>query len=247
MVHKIRSVGVALLFAGSLGVATPSRAGIPVIDFANLAQAIQQVISWAQQYQQMAQQINQLRQTYAQLQQAYAAITGGRGMEALMPLSAAARNYLPSDYGQMLEVVNNASVTYSGLASQMQRIMNSRAVLSPDQLGALSAQAQQAVNQGRRAAAMLDMLTQQAQQNSSQRFTDLQGLINAIGGAADDKAVQDLQARIVAEQAMTINEQTKLQAMYQMAQAQDMQRQQTNREGAVGQLGRQSGLSALTW
>jgi type IV secretion system protein VirB5 len=247
MDQRLKRLFVALLLAGSLGMATPARAGIPVIDFANLAQAIQQVIAWAQQYQQMAQQISQLRQTYVQLQQAYAAITGGRGMEALMPLSAAARNYLPSDYNQMLDVVNNASVTYSALASQMQGIMNSRAVLNPGQLAALSTQAQQAVNQGRRAAAMLDMLTHQAQQNSSQRFTDLQGLITAIGGAGDDKAVQDLQARIGAEQAMSVNEQTKLQALYQMAQAQDMQRQQANREGAVNQLGRQSNLSALTW
>lgn len=247
MFHKLKNVILALLLTGSLGVASPARAGIPVIDFANLAQAIQQVVAWTQQFQQMAQQITQLQQTYAQLQQAYAAITGGRGMESLMSLTTAARNYLPSDYGQMLDVVNNTSVTYSGLASQMQGIMNSRAVLSPGQLGALSAQAQQAVNQGRKAAAMLDMLTQQAQRNSSQRFTDLQGLITAIGGAGDDKAVQDLQARIAAEQAMSTNEQTKLQAMYQMAQAQDMQRQQTNREGAVNQLGRQSGLSALTW
>lgn len=237
MFHKLKRVCVVLLLTGSLGLSTPARAGIPVIDFANLAEAIQQVISWAQQYQQMAQQIGQLHQTYVQLQRAYAAITGGRGMEALMPLTAAARNYLPPDYDEMLDVVNNASVTYSALSSQMQSILNSRAVLSPGKLGSLSAQAQHVVNQGRRAAAMLDMLTQQAQRNSSQRFTDLQGLITAIGGASDDKAVQDLQARIAAEQAMSINEQTKLQAMYQMAHAQDMQRQQRVRENAASSFG----------
>ena len=32
---------------------TPAHAGIPVIDAANLAQAIQQMMAWAQQYQQM--------------------------------------------------------------------------------------------------------------------------------------------------------------------------------------------------
>lgn len=225
MFGKVKKLLLALVLTGSFAVATPARAGIPVIDGANLAQQIQQVFAWAQQYVQMLQQINQMRA-------AYQAITGGRGMEGLMYLSNAARNYLPPDYNEMLNVVNNASVTYSALSSQMQGIMNSNAVLNPGQLAALSTQAQQAVNQGRQAAAMLEMLTRQAQQNTSQRMTNMQGMITAIGTASDDKAIQDLQGRIAAEQAMLITDQTKLQALYQMAQAQEMQRQQRVRENA---------------
>lgn len=228
--NKLRQAVAVMMLFGSLSVAGPARAGIPVIDVANLTQAIQQVLAWAQQYQQMMQQIGQM-------QAAYNAITGGRGMEALLPMTNLARNYLPPDYSEMLNVMNNASVTYSALASQVQGIVNSNAVLSPAQIGALSSQAQQAINQGRQAAAMLEMMTRQAQQTSSQRFGSMQGLISAIGGASDDKAIQDLQGRIAAEQAMLINEQTKLQAMYQMAQAQELRRQQQEREKAASSVG----------
>lgn len=51
--------GVA--FAGVMAVAQPAHAGIPVIDVANLAQAIQQVMAWSEQYRQMYQQIMQAR------------------------------------------------------------------------------------------------------------------------------------------------------------------------------------------
>ena len=51
--------GVA--FAGVMAVAQPDHAGIPVIDVANLAQAIQQVMAWSEQYRQMYQQIMQAR------------------------------------------------------------------------------------------------------------------------------------------------------------------------------------------
>ena len=53
----------------------------------------------------------------------------------------------------------------------------------------------------------------------SDRFTSLQQLISAIGGATDQKASLDLNARIAAEQGMLQNEQTKLQVLYQVAQS----------------------------
>jgi type IV secretion system protein VirB5 len=68
-----------------------------------------------------------------------------------------------------------------------------------------------------------------------------------IGVAGDDKAIQDLQGRIGAEQTMLTTEQTKLQALYQFAQAQELQREQVAREGAVNQLGQQSSLTPLVW
>jgi type IV secretion system protein VirB5 len=110
-------------------------------------------------------------------------------------------------------------------------------VLTSGQVGALSPAQQRIVNQGRQAAAVLQMVTQQAQANTSQRFGALQQLVNAIGTAGDTKAIQDLQARIQAEQTMLTVEQTKLQSLYQMAQAQELQRGQTVREGAAASFG----------
>ena len=73
--------------------------------------------------------------------------------------------------------------------------------------------------------------------NSSDRFTSLQQLISAIGSATDEKASLDLTARITAEQAMEQNEQTKLQVLYQVAQAQEWSRAQQVRERAIADQG----------
>src|SRR2546429_8104657 len=72
----------------------------------------------------------------------------------------------------------------------------------------------------RQSAALLEALTHQALANSSSRFAAIQQLIDAIARAGDQKAILDLQARIAAELGMLQNEQTKLQALYQSAEAQ---------------------------
>jgi type IV secretion system protein VirB5 len=217
-----------------------ARAGIPVIDFANLAQAVQQVASWLQQYQQMVQQINQL-------QAQYAAITGGRGMESLLSMTNAQRNYLPPDYQQLLDAVNGASATYAGLSGQVQSIVVANAVLTNGQLGTMTPAMRQVVEQGRKSAAMLSAMTQTAQQTSSQRFAQLQQLITQIGAAGDDKAIQDLKGRITAEQTMLTNEATKLQALYQTVQAEELLRQQRVRELAIRGVGDIDTLPAVRY
>ena len=42
-----------------------------------------------------------MEQQITQLQQTYAAMTGSRGMQLLLPLSAATRNYLPPDWATL--------------------------------------------------------------------------------------------------------------------------------------------------
>ena len=223
----LRKSVVGFVFAAVMSLAPlQARAGIPVIDVANLAQAIQQVLSWVQQYQQMVQQLQ------GQAQQ-ISAITGGRGMESLMPMTNVARNYLPPDYAQLMQAVNGASATYAGLSGQIQSITAANAVLTGPQLGAMTPQMRRVVEDGRKSAAMLSAMTGSAQQNTSQRFASLQQLISQIGAAGDDKAIQDLQGRIVAEQAMLTNEQNKMQALYQTAQAQQLAQQQRVREQVV--------------
>jgi type IV secretion system protein VirB5 len=217
-----------------------ARAGIPVIDFANLTQAIQQVASWLQQYQQMAQQIQQL-------QAQYQAITGPRGMENLLQMTNAQRNYLPPDYQQLLQAVNGASAVYAGLSGQVQSITAANAVLTNTQLGAMTPQMRQVVEQGRKSAAMLSAMTQSAQQNSSQRFASLQQLIAQIGAAGDDKAIQDLKGRISAEQTMLTNEATELQALYQTVQAEELLRQQRTRELTIQGIGDIDSLPAVRY
>jgi type IV secretion system protein VirB5 len=67
--------------------------------------------------------------------------------------------------------------------------------------------------------ATLQAVAHQALATSSSRFASLQQLIDAIARAPDQKAVLDLQARVAAEQGMLVNEQIKLQMLYQSIEA----------------------------
>ena len=209
-------------------VGTARAQGIPVIDVASLIQLIQQLQYWVQQIQLMKNQVSQL-------QQSYTAITGPRGMQNL--LAGNQRNYLPPDWNQMLAVLDNTTPAYGGLSAQAQTVMNANAVLSSRDVRALSPSQQQILAQGRKAAALLQVMSRAAYQNTSQRFVALQQLINAIGTAQDAKAIQDLQGRIAAEQAMLQNEQTKLQVLYQSAQADQLAQQQRVREESLSGVG----------
>jgi type IV secretion system protein VirB5 len=248
MYKQVRHVFFVLLLGlASLGAATPASAGMPVIDVANLAQAIQQVLSWGQQLEGMTQQYSELVQSYQQLQSTYNSLTGPRGMQNLLPVSIANRNYLPANYSQMTGVINGTSTAYPALSSQVQTSIQTNAILSTQGVNGLSPQAQQYVRQSRQAAATLSMLSQQNQANASTNFSNVQSLISALGSTADTKASADLNGRIQSEQVMTQTNQIKTDALYQSVQAQQMQNAQLAREAAVRQQGAQTTLTPIAW
>nr|WP_317623794.1 type IV secretion system protein [Acidovorax sp. SUPP3334] len=73
------AMGFMLIFA-----ALPARAGVPVLDAANLANTAQQVIAWAQQAQDMVQQINKLQQQFQQLQTMTSKLEGIRNLGTIL-------------------------------------------------------------------------------------------------------------------------------------------------------------------
>ena len=221
------------LAASALLMPLHARAGIPVIDFAAIANLVQQVMYWQQQISAMQKQFDQLQASKQQLQQTYGAMTGSRGMDQLLSTSDAQRNYLPKNYDELMSLTSGSSSGYSGLSSQVQSIMNANKILTSSQMDALSPEMRQAVEQGRQASALLGGMTRSAYQNTSQRFSALQQLIDAIGRTNDPKAIQELQARIQAEQNMLTNEQTKLQSLYQIAKAEEIAQQQRTREQVI--------------
>jgi type IV secretion system protein VirB5 len=235
-----RGFWVVVLGLASVGAATPASAGMPVIDAANLAQAIQQVLSWGQQLQGMTQQ-------YQQLQSTYNSLTGPRGMQALLPVSLANRNYLPANYAQMTGVINGTSTAYPVLSSQVQTSIQTNAILSTQRVSGLSPQAQQFVRQSRQSAATLGVLSQASQANASNNFSNVQSLIGALGSTRDTKASADLSGRIQSEQVMTQTNQIKTDALYQSVQAQQLQNAQLAREAAVKQQSAQVSLTPIAW
>lgn len=222
-----------LLAAAALLAPLHAKAGIPVIDVTAVANLMQQVMYWQQQISAMGKQLDQLKASNEQLQQTYSSMTGTRGMDQLLSTSNLQRNYLPQNYDGLMSLFNGSSSGYSGLSSQVQAIMSANRVLSSAQMDALSPEMRQIVDKGRQSSALLNGMTQSAYQNTSQRFSALQQLIDGIGRTNDPKAIQELQARIQAEQNMLTNEQTKLQSLYQIARAEEVAQQQRTREQVI--------------
>jgi type IV secretion system protein VirB5 len=213
-----------------LAVAPPSKAQWAVVDVGAITQLIQEVNYWKQQIQAMSSQLNQLQSTYN-------AMTGNRGMQNLLPQTPQTRNYLPTNWQGLIATLNGLSGSYGALSAQLNSTLSANAILTPAQLSRLSPQEQAQLQSSRNSAALMQATSQQALQASSQRFTSLQQLINAIPTATDQKGALDLQARIAAEQAMLQNEQTKIQTLNQALAADERARQQRAQELSISNLG----------
>ncbi|HTC43807.1 MAG TPA: type IV secretion system protein [Steroidobacteraceae bacterium] len=213
------------LIAIVLMIAAPSaRAQWAVIDVSSIAQLMQQV-------QILEQALNTARGQLAQAEQEYRSITGTRGMQNL--LAGTVRNYLPSNSADLMAALSLVNSGNSALSTSIQAAVRANAILSPQQLAALPPTEQARIIAWRSTIAMLQAITGSALSNSSSRFSALQQLITAIGGASDQKAALDLQARIGAESGMLQNEQTKLQSLYQVAQAQQWLDTQQDQEAII--------------
>jgi type IV secretion system protein VirB5 len=226
---NIRAFALAVLMLMSVGIATPARAQMAVIDVSSIAQLMQQV-------QTLSQALATARGQLAQAQQEFQSITGSRGMQNL--LAGTVRNYLPGNLTDLTAALAQVNSGYSSLSAAIATAVRANAVLTAQQLAALPAEQQARIAARRDTVAMLQGLTGTALTNSSNRFAALQQLISAIGGAADQKSALDLQARIGAESGMLQNEQTKLQSLYQVAQAQHWVDTQQDREAVIAGHGR---------
>jgi len=208
--------------------APAAHAQFAVIDVASVAQLIQQV-------QLMQQTLTDAENTLNQARQQYQAITGNRGMQSL--LSGIDRNYLPTSTAQLSAVASGTSASYAPLAMLVQGLISTNAILTPAQVSALSPAEQSQVVAARQNAALLQGVAGTGLATTSTRFSILQQLIAAIPTATDEKGALDLHSRIAAEQTMLANDESKLQALYRTAQAQEWSREQRAREQAIADIG----------
>jgi type IV secretion system protein VirB5 len=225
----VRASVFGLLVLLLLGVAPRAQAQFAVIDVSALAQLLQQV-------QTLNQALTTARGQLTQAQQEFQSITGSRGMQNL--LSGTVRNYLPGNMTDLTAALSQVNSGYSSLSASIQAAVQANAVLTAAQVSALPANQQARIAAWRSTIALLQGITGSALSNSSSRFAALQQLISTIGTAADQKAALDLQARIAAEAGMLQNEQTKLQSLYQVAQAQQWANAQQDRESVISGHGR---------
>ena len=234
MNKRIRSLVRNLLILSGL-VDGNAQAGLPVFDGSNLAQAVlqvqawvkqgeqmaQQATSWSQQYTQMTQQIQQLQQTYQQLQQTYQSISGIRGMAGIAN-NPALRRYLPNDYQQTLQLgTGMADGQYSGLSGSVTAMKQASTILNIQDTGLdPNSPAGQAYQNSQNQAALNRVLAEASFNQSGDRITGLQQMLDTVNQAPDDKDIQDLQGRIQAEQILLQNELIRLASLSQLQQSQ---------------------------
>ena len=209
-----------------LATSGPATAAMPVIDIAAIQQLLQEIMAWDQQLQSMRLQLGQLQQTRA-------ALTGPRGMDQLLRLTPAARNYLPTDWSGLAGLVEGGAAVDPNLARATRAQLAAHAILGAADVNRLPPGLQSLVGVERDAVAAAQTLTRAAYARSSDRFATLSTLIDQIRATPDAKAIAELQGRIEAEQAMLANEGLKLAALAQVTDAERGARELARRESAI--------------
>ena len=224
--RRVRHTVSAMVIAIALAGLSPARAqGIPVIDVANLAQAIQQVTAWARQYQQMIQQYQQLVQTYESL-------TGRRNLGEIF-YNPLLKDVLPPEAAQIYTAVHIGGINGLNVAARAIRnaalIYDCENVFGDDQR---RCRARLSLN------AQTQAYARQALEVVSGRVDQIEKLMQQINTTEDPKAIAELQARLQAETAQVANDQNRIAVLRELAAAEQVAAEQAQREAALKNLAR---------
>ena len=182
-----KTVSVAATAAALAFTALPANAFLG-FGGSNIAKETTQIASWIAQYAQMVQEYNQLVEEYRSL-------NGIRGMASLVN-NPQLRRYLPDEYKNIL---SQGYGDWQALRTALDNPVGSTNLQKyrRDQL------------------AIDEAMTLESYKQASRRFNDIQVLLDKINDASipDAKDMQDLQARIQAEQVMMQNEASKIAMM----------------------------------
>jgi type IV secretion system protein VirB5 len=222
---RLKPLGAACA-AAVVFAATPARAtGIPVIDVANLIQAVQQVLDGITA---INNQVKQIRQLQDQLD----SINGTRGLGTVFD-SPALRNYVPAEAYTALDAVDTAG--YAGLKVSAKALRDAGMVYNClDLAGDARTRCQASLAQPYQHKGLL----QDAMKAAAGRLLQIEALMGQIDDTADQKAVQEIQARIGAENALLAHEMSQLQMLQGMADSEERIARSRERERQYQMLGR---------
>lgn len=199
--------------------------GIPVIDAANLAQTVQQVINDITKINNQVQQITQLQ---AQLN----SINGLRNLGNVFN-SPLLHNYVPAKAFDLVNAVQAAG--YAGLGTTAKRLRDAGMVYNcADLAGAARTDCQASLAQPYQYKGLL----QDAMSSAANRLAQIQSLMDQINATPDQKAVQEIQARIGAENALLAHETSQIQMLQGMADSEERIARSRDRERQYQTLGR---------
>jgi type IV secretion system protein VirB5 len=216
-----------LIAMGCLGVRAQ---GIPVIDAANLVQTVQQVVNDITKINNQVQQI-------VQIQAHLNSINGMRNLGSVFN-SPLLHNYLPPQAFNAVNAVQTAG--YAGLSSTAKALRDADMVYNCLDLAVVArADCQATLARGYQYKGLL----QDAMHSAAGRLAQIQSLMDQINATADQKAVQEIQARIGAENALLAHETSQIQMLQGMADSEERIARSRDRERQYQMLGRAGRIS----
>ena len=230
MIKRLK-VTIAALFAASLACSgTANAQGIPVIDSANLVQTIQQVLNDITSIQNQVQQISQLQ---TQLN----SINGVRNLGQVFN-STALQNYVPAEAYAFVNAINTSG--YGGLNTTAKALRDAGMVYNcMDLSGGARTSCQATLAQPYQQKGLL----QDAMRSAAGRLTQINALMDQINATSDQKSVQEIQARIGAENALLAHEMSQVQMLQGMADSEERIARSRERERQYQMLGRTGKVS----
>ena len=220
-----RVVTSALCLVGALGAAPSQAQGIPVIDIANLIQTVQQVLNDITEINNQVQQITQLQ---GQLD----SINGMRNLGAIFD-NPALRNYVPAEAYTRLNAIDASG--YAALGSTAKSLRDAGMVYNClDLVGDARSRCQTALS----APYQHKGLLQDAMQSAAGRLSQIQALMGQVNATTDQKSVQEIQARIGAENALLAHEMSQVQMLQGMADSEERIARSRERERQYQMLAR---------
>ncbi|MBE2241650.1 MAG: type IV secretion system protein [Burkholderiaceae bacterium] len=199
--------------------------GIPVIDAANLAQTVQQVVNDITKINNQVQQISQLQ---GQL----ASMNGLRGLGTILD-NPLLRNYVPEKAYTFVNAVDASG--YSGLSGTGKALRDARMVYN---CGDLEDTARKVCEATLAQPYQHKGLLQDAMSAAAGRLSQISALMGSIDATSDQKAVLEIQARIGSENALLAHEMTQIQMLQGMADADERIARSRDRERQYQMLGR---------
>ncbi|MDE2567093.1 MAG: type IV secretion system protein, partial [Burkholderiales bacterium] len=197
----VSKLAAAIVIA--VGAGSARAQGIPVIDVANLIQTIQQVLDDVTSIENQVQQITQL-------QDQLKSINGMRNLGNVFN-NPALQNYVPAEAYTMLNAVDTAG--YAGLSATAKSLRDAGMVYNClDLAGAARTRCQATLAQPYQQKGLL----QDAMKAAAGRLSQIQSLMSQIDATSDQKGVQEIQARIDAENALLGHEMSQIQMLQGM-------------------------------
>ena len=194
--------------------------GVPVIDVSNLAQAITQVQTLAEQLTALRDQLDTLRGQATTITNMYNEMRGITAHALMLPNAVTTlHSFLPA---ANLDPANLLSGPLAGIANSLRSAKETYSVT--DLFGGGGTQLTGAARQYQERSDFIYSymaLAKDAYEKVAARRTALEGFAAAAGTATTEKAVLDLNTRIAAENALLLNDLAQIQALHLMATMQD--------------------------